>query len=148
MTATNAARKRMKFGEVVVASGHVEQGIVDNYILPNIANASSLSLGLDLGGAPLDTDSVRLPMQTPVLTVLPLIGRGAIALPAAGNLTVGGKKVTAVVVQHPEDGIQDGHEVVFQTEPPKHQYRCFLASFAAGKTPVVPPDAAADAPCP
>ena len=65
-----------------------------------------------------------------------------------GNLTVGGKKVTAVVVQHPEDGIQDGHEVVFQTEPPKHQYRCFLASFAAGKTPVVPPDAAADAPCP
>ncbi len=126
----------------------MEQGIVDNYILPNIANASSLSLGLDLGGAPLDTDSVRLPMQTPVLTVLPLIGRGAIALPAAGNLTVGGKKVTAVVVQHPEDGIQDGHEVVFQTEPPKHQYRCFLASFAAGKTPVVPPDAAADAPCP
>lgn len=126
----------------------MEQGIVDNYILPNIANASSLSLGLDLGGAPLDTDSVRLPMQTPVLTVLPLIGRGPIALPVAGNLTVGGTKVTAVVVQHPEDGIQDGHEVVFQTEPPKHQYRCFLASFAAGKTPVVPPDGAADAPCP
>lgn len=126
----------------------MEQGIVDNYILPNIANASSLSLGLDLGGAPLDTDSVRLPMQTPVSTVLPLVGRGAIALPAAGNRTVGGMPVTAVVVQHPEDGIQDGHEVVFQTEPPKHQYRCFLASFAAGKTPVVATDAPADAPCP
>ncbi len=126
----------------------MEQGIVDNYILPNIANPSSLSLGLDLGGAPLDTDSVRLPQQTPVLAVLPLVGRGQIALPAAGNLTVGGMRVTAVVVQHPEDGVEDGHEIVFQTEPPKHQYRCFLASFAAGKIPVVPPDAAADAPCP
>lgn len=126
----------------------MEQGVVDNYILPNIANATSLSLGLDLGGAPLDGDNPRLPMQTPIRTLLPLVGRGQIVLPASGNVAVGGAPVTAVLVQHPEDGIEDGHEVVFQTEPPKHQYRCFLASFAAGKTPVVAPDAPADAPCP
>ena len=76
------------------------------------------------------------------------VGRSAVALPASGNVSVGRAQVTAVVVQHPEDGVEDGHEVVFQTEPPKHQYRCFLASFAAGRTPVVPADAPADAPCP
>ena len=126
----------------------MEQGIVDNYIFPNIANATSLSIGMDLGGTALDRDNPKLATQTPVLDLMPLIGRGAIPLPASGNVTVGGAKVTAVVVQHPEDGLEDGHKVIYQTEPPKHQYRCFLASFAAGKTPVVPPDGAADAPCP
>jgi hypothetical protein len=42
-----------------------------------------------------------------------------------------------VVVQHPGDEIEDGHETVFQTDPPKFQYRCFLESFAKG-TPRVP----------
>ena len=50
-------------------------------------------------------------------------------------------------MQHPGDGIEDGHEVMFQTEAPKHQYRCFLQGFAHG-APTVPPDGAADAPCP
>lgn len=126
----------------------MEQGIVDNYILPNIANATSLSVGLDLGGTALDKDNPKLMGQIPVLELMPFVRRGAIALPASGNVTVAGTKVTAVVVQHPEDGIEDGHNMLFQTEPPKHQYRCFLASFAAGKTPVVPPDGAADDPCP
>ena len=126
----------------------MEQGIVDNYILPNIANATSLSLGLDLAGAPLDENNPKLAGQTPVLSVLPLVGHGQIGLPAAGNVTVGDVKVTAVLVQHPEDGVEDGHNMVFQTEAPKHQYRCFLADFAAGKTPVVEPNASVDAPCP
>jgi hypothetical protein len=126
----------------------MEQGIVDNYILPNIANATRLSVGLDLAGSPLDQGNPKLATQTPALQVLPLVGRGPITLPASGNLMIAGQKTTAVVIQHPEDGIEDGHEVVFQTPAPKHQYRCFLASFAAGKTPMVPPDAAADAPCP
>jgi hypothetical protein len=125
-----------------------EQGIVDNYIMPDIANPTSLSLGLDLGGAPLERTRPELMAQTPLLDVLPLVGHRQIALPAAGNVNIGGPPTTAVVVQHKDDGIEDGHEVVFQTEAPKHQYRCFLASFAAGKTPVVPVDDAADAPCP
>ncbi len=52
------------------------------------------------------------------------------------------------MVQHAEDGIEDGHEVVFQTEAPKHQYRCFLESLARGETPIVVPDAAEEAACP
>jgi hypothetical protein len=50
------------------------------------------------------------------------------------------------VVQHVEDGIEDGHEAAFQTEPPKHQYRCFLKSFAEG-VPRVPAGGEAGAPC-
>lgn len=123
------------------------QGIVDNYILPRIANTTSLSLGLDLAGEPLDDDGdPRLDGQTPLAPLLPLVDRGVIALPAAGN--AGGH--TAVVVQIAEDGVEDGHEVVFQTDGAKHQYRCFLASWAAGAAAVPAPGApgAIDAPCP
>lgn len=123
------------------------QGIVDNYILPDIANASSLSFGLDLAGPAIDDPSnPALTGQTSILTVLPLSGQRQIQYPVSCNVMVGGDCVTAVLTQHPGDGIEDGHEVVFQTEPPKHQYRCFLKSLLTG-TPMVPADAAADAPC-
>ena len=56
----------------------------------------------------------------------------------AGN--AGG--ATAVVRQYPEDGVQDGHEIMFQSELAKADYRCFLLSFArgldTGRAPVVP----------
>ena len=51
-----------------------------------------------------------------------------------------------MVVQHAEDGVEDGHEAAFQTEPPKQQYRCFLQSFAKG-TPRVPKGVASDPGC-
>lgn len=114
------------------------QGIVDNYILPNIANASSLSLGLDLVGPALDDpNQPGLADQTPILSVLPLSGRKQISYPAKCNLKVGDDCVTAVLAQHPGDGIEDGHETVFQTEPPKAQYRAFLTSLLDG-VPTVP----------
>jgi pimeloyl-ACP methyl ester carboxylesterase len=123
------------------------QGIVDHYILPSIANATSLSLGLDQAGPARDADDPEEQMlgQVALGVRLPLIGRTQIALPVSGNL--GGGAVTGVVVQHTADGLEDGHEVMFQTEPPKHQYRCFLSSFKLG-VPTVPADGAADAPCP
>ena len=110
------------------------QGIVDNYILPRIANALSLSLGLDLAGAALDSpDQTKgLEDQTPLAQLLPLVERKTLALPVTGNRKVGGASATAVVVQHAEDGVQDGHEVVFQKDLPKHQYRCFLKSLVSG----------------
>ena len=111
------------------------QGIVDTYILPPIANALSLSLGLDRGGQALDAASPELSELDPLDLLLPLVGRGAIDLPASGNRGA----ATALVVQHPEDGIEDGHEVVFQTEPPQHQMRCFLSSLLAGAATVTPP---------
>jgi pimeloyl-ACP methyl ester carboxylesterase len=130
----------------LIAPRHVLmiQGIVDDYILPRIAEATSLSFGLDLAGPELDTESdPRLASQLPIGPLLPLGGRAAISLPAAGN--AGG--ATAVVTQHHEDGIEDGHEVMFQTDVPKHEYQCFLASWLTG-TPSVPTDASRDAPCP
>jgi pimeloyl-ACP methyl ester carboxylesterase len=105
----------------------MEQGIVDNYIRPRIAAAISLSLGLDLGGTPLDTNPKLTPVELPLEQLLPYSGRKHVDLPATGNF----------VVQHAEDGIEDGHEVFFQTEPPKNQYRCFLKTFAAGAGPLV-----------
>ena len=57
-----------------------------------------------------------------------------------------GAKVTAVLTQHAEDGIEDGHEVVFQTEAPKHEYRCFLEGLKTG-APIVPGPGGALDPC-
>jgi hypothetical protein len=114
------------------------QGLVDHYILPRIANAMSLSLGLDLAGETFDSvTQTRLPDQTPLADVLSYVGRKQIALPASGNLTVNGMAVTGVVVQHPEDLIEDGHEIAYQSETARREYRCFLESFAKG-TPTVP----------
>jgi hypothetical protein len=115
------------------------QGIVDHYQLPNIANATSLSLGLDLGGTPLDTNNpgIDYTEETTLEDMLPYSGRRQVALPASGNVTASdGTQVTAVVTQHPEDGILDGHEIAFQTEPPKIEYRCFLKTLLRG-LPVV-----------
>ena len=121
------------------------QGIVDHYILPNIANASSLSFGLDLAGPAIDDPSdPRLTGQTSILAVLPFSGRRQIPYPASCNIAVGGACATGILTQHPGDGIEDGHEVVFQTEPPKQQYRCFLQTLLTG-APTVPAD---DAACP
>ena len=122
------------------------QGIVDHYILPNIANALSASLGLDLAGSVLDATHPELTTQTPAALTLGMVGRGQIALPASANVTVNGMTSTAVVLQYAEDGIEDGHEAVFQTETPKHQYRCFLEGLARG-SPSVPVGGALNAPC-
>ena len=127
------------------------QGIVDDYILPRIANSTSLSFGLDLAGVELDTENdPRLAGELPVGPLLPLDGRRAIALPAMSNVALGGGSgsVTGVLTQHMSDGIEDGHEVVFQTDPPKHEYQCFLTSWLATATPYVATDASRDAPCP
>ena len=108
------------------------QGIVDTYILPPIANALSLSYGLDLGGDALE------PSLEPLLS---LVDRARVDLPVRAN-----RGVTGVVVQHQQDRIEDGHEVMFQTEAPKRQYRCFLSSWLDGD-PVVVGRGARNAPC-
>ncbi len=119
------------------------QGIVDHYILPSIAEATSLSMGLDLAGPAIDDgDELAALDQRPLETLLPLVGRAALPLPASGNAG----DHTAVVVQNPGDDVEDGHEVNFQTERPKAEYRCFLEDVAAGRVPVVRAGDSAD-PC-
>lgn len=111
------------------------QGIVDHYILPSIAEATSLSLGLDFAGTPLDAQNAELNAlgQPHIADLLPLTGHQILPLPASAN--VAGH--TAILVQNPGDTVEDGHEVNFQTARPKSQYRCFLADVAAGKVPTV-----------
>jgi hypothetical protein len=114
------------------------QGIVDHYILPPIANATSLSVGLDLAGQPLEDSLAPL---------LPLVGRRTVQLPVSDNRSLQDAAITAVVSQFPGDMIEDGHEVVFQTEPPKHAMRCFLSSWLQAEKPMVPIDDVESAPC-
>jgi hypothetical protein len=119
----------------------MEQGIVDHYILPPIANAMSLSLGLDLLGTELDDKSAELtdagdPTLASVIQFS--TGKDISTYPVIGNRTSQGQTLTTLVTQHPADGIEDGHEMVFQTDAPKREYRCFLQTWAQGKTPVVP----------
>jgi hypothetical protein len=118
----------------------MEQGIVDTYILPSIADATSLSIGLDLGGKELDQDNPKIAEFTPVGTLLDLVGRKNIALPAELNVSLPHeRRATALFVQHPQDDVEDGHEIVFQTDPPKREYVCFLRTLLLG-TPRVPDD--------
>ncbi len=128
----------------------MEQGIVDHYILPPIANAMSVSLGLDLLGTPLDGTSAELadagdPTLESVIDFS--TGKRLTTYPVSGNRTVAGQTFTTIVTQHPADGIEDGHEMVFQTDAPKREYRCFLQTWAAGKTPVIPAPGALTGPC-
>jgi hypothetical protein len=121
-----------------LATGHVLmfQGVVDHYILPPMANASSLSLGLDLAGDELDRRTPELNRYTPYAEVAPFSGRGVRPYPVEANVKrKDGSQATAAVVQSPGDGIQDGHELVFQTAGAKYQYRCFLSTFASTGTP-------------
>jgi len=111
------------------------QGIVDHYIMPSIANATSLPMGLDLGDAPLDSVAPELADEEHLADLLPFVGRVPKVLPLTGNAAAG--TATAVVVQHMGDAVEDGHEAAFQTEPPKVQYRCFLKSFLTGTPTVV-----------
>ncbi len=122
------------------------QGIVDHYIMPPIADALSLALHLDLAGEERDDAAPEIAGLAPLGPLLPLVGRRAIDLPAEANLSGPAGKVTAVVTQHPADGIEDGHEVVFQTDPPKHEYRCLLAGLLTGAPRVPAPGNAFD-PC-
>jgi len=125
------------------------QGIVDHYIMLPMANSLSLPLGVDLAGPAVDETAPEIAALPHILDVLPLSGRSQIALPATQNYALAdGGTVTAVLVQEPGDGIDDGHEVVFQTEAPKHQYRCYLQSWAETGVAKVPAAGLSTDPCP
>lgn len=109
------------------------QGIVDTYILPPIANTTSLALGLDLGGEALDATHPELASFRSLAEVLPYAGGQALPLPVQANRD----GATRVVVQHLEDGIEDGHEVLFQLDLPRQQVRGFLEGLAGGQAPQV-----------
>lgn len=114
------------------------QGIVDTYILPAIANPMTISTGLDLAGPALDRSEPRLASYQSILDVLPVRGRQMQSFPVTANLPSGdGGHVTGAVVQHLEDGIEDGHEVMWQLPDAQTQYRCFLRTFLRDPAPSI-----------
>ncbi len=133
-------------GATAVRNVLMMQAIVDNYILPDTANGLSLTLGVDLAGEALDEPSrMGLAGQASVTRWLPLVGRHVLPLPVSRN-RADNAGVTAALTQNLGDGIEDGHEAVWQTEGPKRQYRCFLSTWVKGIA-VVPRPGARDAPC-
>ncbi len=113
------------------------QGIADTYIMPPIANALTIATGLDLAGPVLDRDDPRIADFRSITDVLPLRGRGALAFPVSGNLDTLGPPVTGAVVQHFEDGVEDGHEIMWQLPEAQTQYRCFLRGLLRGMPEIV-----------
>jgi len=110
----------------------VFQGVLDTYIPPPIANPMALSLDLDLAGEALDE---ALPYSS-LTEELPLIGGDVHPTP----MSVGTDGRTRVVTQLPEDGVEDGHEILFQRADARHQLRCFLETLAAGTPTLVGPE--------
>ncbi|MBS2024499.1 MAG: hypothetical protein JST92_19030 [Deltaproteobacteria bacterium] len=118
-------------------------GIVDRYILPPISQSLLIPLGVLPAGPQLDQHTAEeaiFPFQQDAL-------RGAFTgeLPLALPYTNAGGPVR-VALQHAEDGIEDGHEVLFQEREPKRQMRCFLDSLRTGAPRVPAPDVN-DGPC-
>jgi hypothetical protein len=112
----------------------VFQGLLDSYIPPPIANPLNLSLELDLAGEALDES---YPEYRPYIADEALGRQRQLDYPVQGN---GRDGVTRVLAQHAEDGIEDGHEVLFQLPAAQRQLRCFLETFTAGTPVVVAPD--------
>lgn len=121
------------------------QGVADHYIPPPVANAASVSLELDLGGDPVDGE-----LSDTYLTfsrAVTLRGSTGRALPAGYNRRLLERPVTRILVQHAEDGIEDGHEVAYQREAARHQIDCFVHTHFEGGAVVAAPGYAID-PCP
>ncbi|RMH42649.1 MAG: hypothetical protein D6689_07510 [Deltaproteobacteria bacterium] len=59
-----------------------------------------------------------------------------------------GTPYTGVVVQYPDDGIDDAHYIYAQRDDVKYQYACFFASFLRDGRATVPAPAAPGTPCP
>lgn len=111
------------------------QGIVDHYIMPPIANALSLPLGLAQVGPALDATVEELAAYRSFA-----VERAALGAPASP-----GARGLGALVQYAEDGVEDGHEVMFQLAEPKAQLACLLRGLARGESPaLIAPGATCD----
>lgn len=123
-------------GDMLPTHTLILQGVVDGYIPPPIANALDLAIPVDLVGPSLDESLPEAAIYQPLRPLLPLAGRSHLDYPVQGNN--GG--ATAVVTQFPGDGVQDPHEIMYQSEGPKAQYRCFLQTLLDGAPVVIDPE--------
>ena len=118
----------------------VVEGHIDLQVTIGLQRALVAALGVDMVGP----DVTEIPPDVPVgpegqiIQRIELAGGRQLDPPVSGNFNVPGQGPrTVTVVRYPEDGIQEGHMVVFQREEPKHQYGCFLEDLARGKVPTI-----------
>jgi hypothetical protein len=136
------------------------QGIVDDYIMPPIADSLSVPLGLDLVGAERDDcqnppgdidDATKARVCSaydgiaPLSTYMPMAGMARLSAPVTANK----KGATAVLFQinrrvasdypctKPDQG-PDGHETIYEERTAQYAYRCFLESWIKNGTPTFP----------
>lgn len=109
------------------------QGIVDTYIPPPVANTLTLGLSIDVAGTFRDSDISAIEGYRSIETLLPLTGGVLAPLPLTGNMD----GTTAAVVQLDEDGIEDGHEVMWQRTDARLLVSCFLSTMAETGTPTI-----------
>jgi hypothetical protein len=111
-------------------------GLTDTYYLPRMQAALAQAGQFDLAGPSLEPE---------VLAGVLAGGGQALTEPVSRNRG----ESTRAVLQHAARPGRDGHFVVFDEPPVRHQYGCFFeTAVSAGVPRVVAPGAAADAPCP
>jgi hypothetical protein len=112
------------------------QGVADTYILPPIANALSLSLGVTLLGDALESEEPESAAFDSLVAAAAAVGQdvGPEPVDTAGNVDA---LTSALLVQYREDGIEDGHEVVFQLDAPKLAICSFLVTLAREQAPSI-----------
>jgi hypothetical protein len=91
----------------------VFQGADDTYIPPPVSNPLTLGLGLSLLGAPLDE---------------PIAAARGWRTAEADLAFTDARSSARVLRQYLSDGIEDGHEILFQLPDARRDLRCFLAS--------------------
>lgn len=103
------------------------------------------ALGVDLAGPELGADN-----KTRILEYMQQFGARQLDYPVANNLEIPGQGMrTAVVVRHFNSGRagNNGHNVTYDIDPPKHQYGCFLQQLADGRAPVIVEGSVQNGPC-
>jgi hypothetical protein len=110
----------------------VIEGEPDAQVPTGLQRALVRSVGVDMVGH----DTGRTSLQR-LLPGLHAIGRTPLPSPASLNLTINGEQRTGVVVRYAEDGLLDGHNVIFQRDDTRAMFVAFVADVAAGRAPVV-----------
>ena len=113
----------------------VIEGQPDAQVPTNLQRALVRSVGVDFVGVDVGARSIDR-----LLPALHAIGRAGLEGPVAGNVVVDGVgRRTGVVVRYAEDGLLDGHSVLFQRDDTRRVFVDFVGAVVAGELPVVDP---------
>jgi hypothetical protein len=110
----------------------VVEGYKDLQVPTNLQRALVLALGVDLAGpdvGPIPSDGLT--------SILPIGNLRQLPYPASLNVTTPQGPRTGVAVRYHDDGIREGHYVIFQLDAPKRQVTDFLDGISSGTAPVV-----------